>query len=116
MCDVDEDSEAGFGLSGKEFCAGSPRSVVGTDWEQVVSKFFEILPWRIVILFYIPLLFFKSFYQAKLIKRVPICLREILNWCMEIAGWLAGPRISRGMRPHKDPYVAILMAPFYRLE
>lgn len=44
MCDVDEDSEAGFGLSGKEFCAGSPRSVVGTDWEQVVSKFFEILP------------------------------------------------------------------------
>lgn len=44
MCDVDEDFEAGFGLSGKEFRAWSVRSMVGTDREQVVSKFLEILP------------------------------------------------------------------------
>lgn len=44
MCDVDEDIEARFGLSGKEFRAWSVRSMVDTDWEHVVSKFLEILP------------------------------------------------------------------------
>lgn len=40
MCEVDGDSEPGFGLGGRQFRAGSARPAVGTDREKVVSKCF----------------------------------------------------------------------------
>ena len=56
MCEVDGDSEPGFGLGGRQFCAGSARPAVGTDREKVVSKlrkFFQRR--RVTLVFYVPL-------------------------------------------------------------
>lgn len=115
MRDVDEDSEAESGLSGKKFHAWSVRSVVGTDWEQMVSKFLEILPVKKCD----SLLLHSSFVLYEFLSgkanqersHLPPQNIKLMYRNSRLAVW---PWICRGMRPHKDPYVVILMAPFYR--
>lgn len=87
---------------------------MGIDDLQVLWKVFECVTLFSTFLFFLYGFFFFYLGKAKSERpHMPPLNIKLMYANRRLAGW---PPICRGMRPHKDPYVAALMALFYHLQ